>query len=226
MARRFCVGAFLLVALGSAACGGKSTDPSVTQWLGSTPHFRALGVINGETIDIDISGVDAQDVTRLWCEREYQAPNDSLGNPIYAQGHHTETRSKAPVTTGGAHRILDLEVKMHDLQADAAGKTVTVIPRDDSNPPCVAGSPCRAGVMWLQWVWLNHDDNDSVMYKQAAVSGQLTTGEFTGAVDATGMFIKENTGTVGAFVTGTWSQTDHLSVSFDANCTVNDIDNG
>jgi hypothetical protein len=161
----------------------------------------------------------------LWCEREYQVPTDTAGNPIYAMGHNSEVRFKAPVMINGQARVLDLELKEHNFQSDPAGTVTTVVPRDDNNPPCAATGCAQPKNMWLQWVWYQADGSTQI-YKQAAQSGMYTAGEFTGSPDSTGLEIKENTGTVGGFATGTWSATESISASFDANCTVNDIDNG
>jgi hypothetical protein len=60
----------------------------------------------------------------------------------------------------------------------------------------------------------------------AAQSGSYKSGEFTGAKDSTGLFIMENSGNVGGFATGQWSTTEKISVSFDAKCTANNVDNG
>jgi hypothetical protein len=194
-------------------------------WMGAMHHFRAVGVINGENIDVNLTSPTADSTTSLWCEREYQVPTGANMMPDYTMGHNSEVRFKLPVTTGGTMRILDLEIKMHDFQDDAAGTVTTVVPRDDTNPPCAATGCTQPKNMWLQWVWLNPADM-SVLYKQAAQSGSFTLGEFTGTKDATGLLYTVNMGQVGGFATGQWSATDHVAASFDASCTTDDIDNG
>jgi hypothetical protein len=179
----------------------------------------------GESIDVNITGSAAMNTASLWCEREYQVPTDTTGNPIYAQGHNSEVRIKAPVTINGDARILDLELKEHNFQADPSGTVTTVVPRVDTNPPCAASGCTQPTHMWLQWVWF-HAADGSQLYKQAAQSGSYTAGEFTGSPDSTGLEIMQNTGAVGGFATGTWSATESISASFDANCTLNNIDNG
>lgn len=217
--RPVCAVAMMLTMTG---CGGSDTA-TVTKWMGSVRHLRIVGTIMGETIDINIASADANDSTKLWCEREYQVPNDALGNPDYSLGHNSELRIKGPITINGQMRLLDFGLKRHNYQADPAGTIVPVIPRDDANSPCGLNN-CTNDNMWLSWTWRNPADN-SVTYKSAAQSGNFTLGEYVGTPDATGLLIPQNTGDVGGFATGQWSATESISASFDANCTTNQIDN-
>src|SRR5579872_3251675 len=109
--RACCLAALALVAAsGAIGCGSSSnasSTPPPTVWLGPTPHFRAVGTINGEHIDIDITGDAAKDVTKLWCEREYQVPADSTGAPVYPMGHNSEVRIDLPYTVNGQARKLE-----------------------------------------------------------------------------------------------------------------------
>jgi hypothetical protein len=214
-----------VAALAAAAVGcGGSDSGTVDKWMGSARHLRIVGNMMGEKIDINIAIPDANDTTKLWCEREYQVPNDATtGMPDYALGHNAEVRIKGPVTMNGVTRLLDFGLKRHNYQADAPGTIVPVIPRDDANSPCGLNS-CTNANMWLSWTWRNPADN-SVLYKSAAQSGSFTLGEYVGTPDATGLLIPVNTGDIGGFATGQWSATDSISASFDANCTTNQIDN-
>lgn len=223
MGGRMQLSTVLWVAL-AAGCGGSSSDVP-TKWVGAMPHLRIVGTLMGETIDINLSGAAASSTTAVWCEREYQVPTDTAGNPIYSMGHNSEVRIKAPVTINGQSRSLDLELKEHNFQSDASGTVTTAVPRDDNNPPCAASGCAAPKNMWLQWVWYG-PDGSTQLYKQAAQSGQYTAGEFTGTPDSTGLEIMENSGTVGGFLTGQWSAAESITASFDAHCTANDIDNG
>jgi hypothetical protein len=205
-----------------AGCGDSGNGDALTKWMGTTRHLRITGTIMGEMLDINLSGAAAQDTAGLWCEREYQAPTVA-GTTDYTQGHNSEVRIKAPVTVNGVARLMDLGLKRHDFQTDPASAAVTVIPRDDANSPCTLTS-CTNNTMWLSWTWRDPSTN-AVMYKMAAQSGQFTMGEFVGTPDTTGLEIAENSGNVGGFATGQWSATENLAISFDANCTKNNIDN-
>ena len=205
-----------------AGCGGTSSN-TVDKWLGTARHFRVVGTMNGEAIDVDINGATANDTTQLWCEREYQVPNDANGMPDYANGHNAEVRIKGLVTINGQMRLLDFGLKRHNWQATAPGTVVPIIPRDDANSPCTL-TGCSNSNMWLSWTWRNPADK-SVIYKSAAQSGNTTLGEFVGTPDATGLMIPNNTGNVGGFASGQWSATDNIQASFDANCTVDNTDN-
>jgi hypothetical protein len=216
-----CVGVVWLI-VASVGCGGTDSG-TVDKWMGSMRHLRIVGTIMGEKIDINIVAPDANDTTKLWCEREYQVPNDTAGMPNYAAGHNSEIRIKGPVTMNGMTRLLDFGLKRHNYQADAAGTVVPVIPRDDANSPCGLNS-CTNSNMWLSWTWRNPADN-SVLYKSAAQSGSFTLGEYVGTPDANGLLIPPNTGDIGGYATGQWSATESINASFDANCTTNQIDN-
>jgi hypothetical protein len=215
------VGGVVLVA-SMVGCGG-SDSTTVDKWMGAVRHFRVVGTMMGEKIDINIASPAANDTASLWCEREYQVPNDSAGMPDYANGHNAEVRIKGPVTINGQTRLLDFGLKRHNWQAQAPGTSVPVIPRDDANSPCGL-TGCTNNSMWLSWTWRNATDN-SVLYKSAAQSGSATLGEFVGTPDATGLMVPAGTGDVGGFATGQWSATDTISASFDANCSKNTVDN-
>jgi hypothetical protein len=205
-----------------AGCGESGSSNTLTQWLGTARHVRVVGTLHGEQIDINVAAPDAATTSNTWCEREYQVPMAN-GTSDYANGHNSEVRIKTNVTINGEMRIMDLGLKRHNVEADAAGTTVTVIPRDDANSPCMLAS-CTQSNMWLSWTWRKPADN-SVIFKQAAQSGQFKLGEFVGDKDSTGLFVAENSGNVGGFATGQWSATESLTISFDANCTKNNVDN-
>jgi hypothetical protein len=204
-------------------CGG-SGSTGVDKWMGATRHLRVVGTIMGEAVDVDISGATANDTTQLWCEREYQVPNDLSGMPDYAHGHNAEVRVKGRTVVNGEMRLLDIGFKRHDWQLEPAGAVVPVIPRDDANSPCGLSVGCTNANFWLSWTWRNPTDN-SVIYKSAAQSGNATLGQYVGTPDATGLMVAANTGDVGAYATGQWSATDSVQVSFDASCTKNTVDN-
>jgi hypothetical protein len=205
-------------------CGGSSEDPNAppTKWIGSARHLRVVGTIMGQAIDVNLSGAAAESTTSLWCEREYQAPTVN-GTTDYTQGHNSEVRIKAPVTVAGEARLLDLGFKRHSFQDDAAGTMATVIPRVDTESPCTLAD-CTNDSLWLSWTWRDPATN-AVKYKMAAQSGSFTLGEFVGTPDTTGLEIAADSGNVGGYATGQWSATENLKISFDANCTKNNIDN-
>src|SRR4051812_22744237 len=106
------VGALSLI-VAAVGCGGTDST-AVDKWMGSVRHLRIVGTIMGEKIDINLAAPDANDTTKLWCEREYQVPNDAAGMPVYATGHNAEVRIKGPVTMNGMTRLLDFGLKRHD----------------------------------------------------------------------------------------------------------------
>lgn len=224
MARTACTTFGLVGMLLGANCGHSDDMTGITAWAGSEVHLRVQGTVHGEMIDINIAAPDAENTVALWCEREYQVPNDVNGKPIYSMGHNSEVRFKAPVTIAGQARLLDFGIKRHNSQVDAAGTVVNIIPRDDANSPCSLNNCPKGGPAWMSLTWRNPADN-SVLYKSAAISGTWTLGEFLGTPDQNGLFIPPNTGTVGGYGSGVWTATESLALTVTAHCTVNQVDN-
>ncbi len=187
----------------------KSEPPA--KWEGATPHFRAVGTLNGEEVDVRIEGDAAADTARLFCQREYVVQRVN-GDPDWSTGKVEEVKLNAPLSVGGEERYFELELKKHDLQRRAPGDEVSIVARVDDVRP-------SATEMWFEWEW--HRPDGSTLFEAAAQSGTFTLGEFTGTPDSTGLQIPENTGTVGGFITARWSETDQLAITFTARCTRN-----
>lgn len=197
---------------------------ALDSWAGPTVHLRAIGMLEGEAIDINIDSQIGENTANLWCEREYQVPTGTNGMPDYSKGHNSEVRFKAPVMIAGQARLLDFGLKRHDTQVDSAGAVVNIVPRDDANPPCSLYNCPPNGPAWMSLTWRN-PANNSVLYKSAATSGTWTLGEFIGTPDATGLYVPPNTGTAGGFASGKWSATEFVTLSVTAHCTINQTDN-
>lgn len=60
-----------------AACTDDTTTDTgtaldtVDAWAGEAPHLRVVGRVQGDVIDLDVSGADAEDTGTLYCERNY-----------------------------------------------------------------------------------------------------------------------------------------------------------
>jgi hypothetical protein len=220
-----------------------------TMWLGADPHLRVLGHINGEDVDINLTGAAAADTTQLWCEREYSFVvvgldggggdgGTSNAHYDYTQGGNSEVRIRAVDNSHGMNRTISFDPKRINLQKATTGTTIPIVMRVDSQAP---GAPTWAfpDQMWFHWKWYQAANPDAgvgdrdagtphpvgmTLYNMAAQQGSYFHGEFTGSVDATGAEITPYTGAVGGFATAQWSTTDQLAISFTANCTFNDID--
>lgn len=204
----------MLLGLGcSPTGGGGDAGFELTEWLGSDPHFRAQGHLNGEDLDLSVEG-DAATATKVFCEREYEVPQDGSGNPDYANGEMVEVKLHAFVSVAGEEREAEIELKRHDMSADAVGARLNVVPRDDASSPA-------ANELYLEWEWKDSAGED--LFEKAAQTGTVTVEEFTGQVDDTGLLIPDNEGTVGVFVTAEWSQDESMTFSFAGPCGPNTV---
>lgn len=191
---------------------------TLTGWLGDEPHFVAQGRVNGEDIDMRLAGQEAADASALFCEREYVAPDDGTGNPDPTQAVLSEVKIIAPFTVNGEERIVELELKQHDFQADVPDTAVTIVPRDDAQPP-------TSDQMWLQWEWkLAADESD--LYEGVAQDGVFVLGTFTGAPGPDGAVIPEGEGASGGFVDAVFGEGETMRVSVTAPCTGTSVELG
>lgn len=206
----------LVLSIGCAPDGDPDGDDDTpTEWLGTDPHFRAVGTLNGEELDLNVEGDAAADASSLFCEREYIVPQNAAGEFDYANGELVEVKLHAFVTVGGEERKAEIEFKRHDMSADSAGTKLTVVPRNDASEPA-------SGELYLEWEWKSAAGED--IYEQSAQTGSVTVGEFTGTPDETGLLIPDNEGTVGVFATGQWSETESVALSFTAPCGPNAVE--
>lgn len=194
--------------------GGDGDGGTVTEWLGATPHFRAIGHLNGQDLDLALEG-DAATDTALFCERAYVVPQDGAGQPDYANGELVEVKLHVFLNVGEEEREAEIEFLQHDMSADSAGAKLTVVPRNDASEPA-------SNELYLEWGWKSADGED--IYEQAAQTGAVTVGEFTGTPDDTGLLIPDNEGTVGLFATGRWSEDESVALSFTAPCGANIVE--
>lgn len=192
-----------------AGCGSETGSREIPEWLGEENHFELVGTLDGEELDISLDG----DSTQVFCTREYTVPADAAGEPQYAMGALSEVKINAFVTIDGEERLIELELKRHDLQSDAIGTVVTIVPRSDTMDP----APSE---MWLEWEW--HDAADETTFEGAAQTGTFTLEHYSGTPDDTGLVIPD--GAVGGHWTARWSETEELTGSFTVPCTMTDVE--
>ena len=207
---------------GSGCSDGEESE--LEQWLGSEPHFEAHGIIGGSTFDISLRGADAQNQMALFCSREYVVPDvadpSTWSNAVFDEVEITIDATLFPnsdaIRTGLEQDIavIELELKRHDLQSDAPGTAVEIIPRDDLVPP----PPNQA---WLE-LEVTNVAGDKFL-ESAAVTGTYTLELFTGQPDSSGVVIPSNQGVIGAFFSARWSTTDELVGSYSVACGENGI---
>ncbi len=212
---------FLTVAFLGVACAEEDEDTAINSWQGTEPHLIIKGTLNGEDLDINITGAEAADLANFHCERNYHVPVDEdTGEEIWDQGTFDELKLRvAGADVNGELRDIEIEFKEYDFFSGAsAGTAVTIVPRDDSVVPA-------ANEMWLEWEWYAAGDLDDgeQYYEEAAQSGSVTIEELTGELADNGLVIPDNTGTFGLYAEATWSPTESLVISATANCGVNDF---
>lgn len=191
-------------------------EDGVPEWLGEEAHFRIVGSIEGEAIDVG-SAADgaALEVVDFYCRREYAAPLDADGLLDHSKAHFDELTLYATVMDGDEERYISLEFKSHDLQSDPIGTSVEVVPRVDGTVP----EPTQ---MWFEWEWL--DINGDEVVETAAQTGEFVLELYTGDPDEGGVVIPAGSGSVGGHLYARWSQTDEIELSFSAPCLDTDVD--
>lgn len=185
-------------------------------WEGEEPHLIVRGVIDGEMVDIELRGADAV-AAGVSCEREYLADESSTmpGEPDLSTAVFNEVKINATVTINGEQRFLELELKQHDLQSDAIGTDITVVPR------LAVGLPA-ADEMWLEFEWQTLPDETTVL-EVAALEGNVTLERFTGTPGTDTVVIPSGDGDVGVTIDARWSPTDSLQISVTAPCVDSDV---
>jgi len=206
--------AFVLI-----ACNEEETDTGVDAWQGETPHLAISGTLNGEEVDVDLSPEDAADLATLWCTREYEAPEDSDGEPIIEEGVLDEISLQVlNVSMGGEQRDIQIEFKSHDFGADEPGTVLQVVPRVED--------PAAPGTLYVEWEWYLAGEflaDEDAYYEGSAVDGTVEVALYTGEIGADGVTIPDNTGSFGVYADVYWSESEHLQISFTANCGENDF---
>ncbi|MBI2375573.1 MAG: hypothetical protein HYV07_16375 [Deltaproteobacteria bacterium] len=192
--------------------------PAVGQprWLGPKPHFKVSGRIANEDIDYDL---DASNIGRFWCEREYNVPRGADGTFDYKKGRLHEIKIEALLDRSHEHFRVELELKRHDFQSDKPGTKVKVVPRYDPSDP-------KPNEMWLEWEWHAADAMTAGTWENfeaAATVGTFQLNAFTGKPDSSGLVIPEKEGVVGGAFEAIYSPTERLSVSFTVKCRVNRV---
>jgi hypothetical protein len=105
----------LALILGPASCAEREQETGLPRWLGADPHFRAVGSLGGEDLDLD-------DLIGVTCALDWEVPL-AHGRPQYPQGRITEMRAEGVL----GDRPFALELERADLQAaspDASGLIV------------------------------------------------------------------------------------------------------
>jgi len=196
----------------TSACGPSDEGPTrITSWQGVAPHLVVQGVLDGENIDATLEG---EALGSLHCDREYEAPPDAEGNPDVMLAKPIELVIIGIVSAGGQDRIMELELKAHDFQKDPVPSLIQIIPRVETDP-------VPSSAMWMEWEWHTLDDGD--LLETAAQTGTFQLDLFDG-VPTQGEVIPPDTGSVGGFARGQWSEDEELVISFTAPCAASDVE--
>lgn len=202
--------------VGSALSASCSDAASGVAWVGDEPHLVAHGTLNGETLDIDVRGADAI-AGMITCERQYSAmPLASDPTmPDLTTARFEEVTFDLQLVIGGETRLVEIEVKYHDLQSDPIGTEITVVPR-------VEGVDPAADEVVFEWEW-HTVPGDVTYFEESAQSGTVTLESFTGTPGNGTAVIPEGDGSIGITARVRWSPTESLDISFTAPCQTNDI---
>jgi hypothetical protein len=204
---------FISVLLLLAACDDTDERVGPSDWLGHDNHFWAFGTLDEEDLDIEMRG-DAAGSDRVWCEREYVAPDDGHGMPDYERGHLDEFRIHGSTEVEGELRQFEIEFKRHDFQSDAPGTSYAIVPRAETMDPAM-------DEIWLEWEWKDAEDGD--LFEEAAQEGSFMLEAFEGSVGADGLVIPTGEGKTGGFMTARWGTIEEVSLSFSVDCMVSDV---
>jgi hypothetical protein len=196
------------------ACGSDPEPAATGSWQGEEVHLSIHGLLNGEKVDVSLTGDAVADGTVIWCERDYQAPTVDGGADL-AQAMQTDTTIAGYATVGGEERFFELELMGHTLQAEKPGTELTIVPRVDD-------VELEADEMWLEWEWTTLDGED--LLESAAQDGRFVLEQFTGKPGEGGVVIPEGNGTIGGYAEARWSVDEKLSISFTVPCTVNEVE--
>lgn len=206
---------FMLLSQPLAACDPSTSDSDPrSEWRGSAPHLAVSGTINGETFEAVLEGAAAAGGVSLYCTREYIAPgtDDAL---VLDEAVYNETSFWAQLEILGETRIMQFELKEHDLQNAEVGSEITIIPRVESELP----APSEG---WFDFEW--HDETDEETYEASAISGSVYLTHFDGELGDDGRVIPDGQGSVGLVAKARWSVNEELTISVTAPCGENDIE--
>jgi hypothetical protein len=206
----------LLCALSVFACGSEDAEDQELSWMGANSHLVVRGRLNGEDIDVALTGDAASDSDRLWCGREYQAPPDTLGEPDVSQAKLYEITLNGIVSVRGEERLLQLELKPHDFQSGGVPAVIRVVPRVDGQTPA-------ATEMWAEFEWLTPDGEDEIL-ETSAQAGSFRLELYSGAPAADGIVIPPGEGVFGGTLLAKWSEREQLRFSISAPCVESDLE--
>jgi hypothetical protein len=204
-----------LCAVGTG-CGASEDDSAPLSWDGSEPHLVLRGHLNGEDLDLSITGSDAADPANLWCAREYAGPPDANDEPDISRAKLYKLNVFAQVTIGGEARRLELEFKPHDFQRDAVPSVTRVIPRIDDEA-------VEDDATWLDFEW-HTPDGEGDLLETSAQKGQFNLELYSGEPGEDGLIVPEGEGSFGGTLDAHWSEQERLQASFTAPCTENELD--
>jgi hypothetical protein len=197
-------------------CGAEDADSASLSWQGAEPHVIVKGHLNGEDLDLSITGEAAADPANVWCAREYAGPPDANGEPDVSLAKLYKVNVFALVTVGGEERRLELEFKPHDFQSDAVPSTARVIPRVDDE---VVDSDAT----WLDFEW-HTPDGEGDLLETSAQTGRFELELYSGEPGADGLLIPAGEGSFGGTLDARWSEQERLEASVSAPCMESELD--
>lgn len=193
-------------------------DAAPDSWEGATVHLRAVGRIQGEDINFTFRGESAEDVERVFCERNYIVPDLEDTAAWKDEGYLEKIEVKWLTVLDGTEREYQIELLAHDFSASEDGDRLTVLPLDEESTELSNDS------LMTTFSWEYEEDGNEVEVDAPSEAGSLVRGELSGKLGPDGLTIPDGEGTLGGYLHLDWENGDVLDVSFTVNCGENDLD--
>ena len=204
--------------LATLSCVAQTEDDMVSEWQGAAAHLVLTGTLEGETLDVNLSGAEAQDPMKLYCELEWEGPPltpDGL-EPDLSMVSLGRIKILAEIQVGGETRWVSLEHKEEDFQAAGAGKSFNVVPPSETEE---AGP----GDMLFEFEYTDALDGEETL-EAFPNSGSFELELFEGVQMASSVVFEDGSASVGGFLDVSFSASERLTLSYSAPCLVLEVD--
>lgn len=217
------LGACALLTIGCGSDDGSASDETglsaPTEWLGSTPHLLAVGTIQGETVEFELEGEDAENLDRYFCERNYIVP-DIEDESTYSDGYLEKIEVKWLVEVDETEREYQLELLAFDFRAAETGNTFPLVTYDEES----AGD-LETDSLMATFSWEYEEAGNEVEVDAPGETGSFSFERLDGTpAESNGLVVPDEEGSVGGYIEMSWDNGDEIAISFTTLCGENDLD--